>query len=246
MKTPPSRFATVAAFLGVSLCASETFSTEESTPFDAATVLHATPPVFVETLADNMAPSVHTYTPQVHTPPPTVHAPTPPTVHPPTPPNTHDMMQRANVAQNAAVQMANTQFSFHTAGIAAYAATKLQRQVAEAHARAYMAALRRADAEESAFRESGSSERRLTTLKKHHRHKRRRHRPHPRYIAVDTVRDKRSSPNAKRVVMIWDTQSEALVGNNVYDVKSTPALGKLVSLDTYSAEYVGTGTAVPP
>ena len=39
------------------------------------------------------------------------------------------------------------------------------------------------------------------------------------------MKDKRASPKAKKVVMIWDTQSESLVGNNVYDVENPPAVG---------------------
>ena len=63
----------------------------------------------------------------------------------------------------------------------------------------------------------------------------------PRYIAVDTVKDKRASPDAKKVVMIWDTQSESLVGNNIYDVKNPPPVGAKTKFDTYSAEYIGAG-----
>jgi hypothetical protein len=63
-----------------------------------------------------------------------------------------------------------------------------------------------------------------------------------RYIAVDTEKDNRTSPNAKKSVMIWDTQSQEVVGNNVYDVKSPPAVGATAKFDTYSAEYVGSGT----
>jgi len=63
-----------------------------------------------------------------------------------------------------------------------------------------------------------------------------------RYIAVDTVRDEKTSPKAKKAVMIWDTQSETLVGNSVYDVQSTPAVGSTAKFDTYSAEYVGSGS----
>jgi hypothetical protein len=42
--------------------------------------------------------------------------------------------------------------------------------------------------------------------------------------------------------MIWDTQSESVVGNNVYDVQSTPPVGQTAKFDTYSAEYVGSGS----
>ena len=62
-----------------------------------------------------------------------------------------------------------------------------------------------------------------------------------RYIAVDTEKNEKTSPKAKRSVMIWDTQSESLVGNSVYDVQSTPSVGSTAKFDTYSAEYVGSG-----
>ena len=60
-----------------------------------------------------------------------------------------------------------------------------------------------------------------------------------RYIAVDTVRE-RDSAGAKSV-MIYDTQTQQVVGNNVYDVKQAPKEGTVSRFDTYSAEYVGTG-----
>ena len=41
--------------------------------------------------------------------------------------------------------------------------------------------------------------------------------------------------------MIWDTQTESVAGNNVYDVQSTPSVGSTAKFDTYSAEYVGAG-----
>ena len=63
-----------------------------------------------------------------------------------------------------------------------------------------------------------------------------------RYIAVDTEKDSRTAPNAKKSVMIWDTQSQEVVGNNVYDVQSPPAVGTTAKFDTYSAEYVGSGS----
>jgi hypothetical protein len=63
-----------------------------------------------------------------------------------------------------------------------------------------------------------------------------------RYIAVDTVRSKTTSPKAKKTVMIWDTQSEAVVGNYVYDLETPPPVGQTAKFDTYSAEYVGKGS----
>jgi hypothetical protein len=61
-----------------------------------------------------------------------------------------------------------------------------------------------------------------------------------RYIAVDTVREKDSS--GAKSVMIYDTQTQQVVGNNVYDVKQSPKEGTISKYDTYSAEYVGAGT----
>lgn len=64
----------------------------------------------------------------------------------------------------------------------------------------------------------------------------------PRYIAVDTVRDERTSPQAKKAVMIWDTQAQEVVGNDVYDVQTPPPVGSTARFETYSAEYVGAGS----
>jgi hypothetical protein len=41
--------------------------------------------------------------------------------------------------------------------------------------------------------------------------------------------------------MIWDGESQQIVGNNVYDVESTPAIGQTAKFETYAAEYVGSG-----
>jgi hypothetical protein len=61
-----------------------------------------------------------------------------------------------------------------------------------------------------------------------------------RYIAVPTVRE--SNSTGENSVMIFDTQSQQMVGNNVYDVKNAPHDGQVSQFDTYSAEYVGGGT----
>lgn len=63
----------------------------------------------------------------------------------------------------------------------------------------------------------------------------------PRYIAVDTDRDNRAQGAAS--VMLWDTQTEEIVGNNVYDVEAPPKLGEVAMWDTLSAQYVGVGRA---
>ena len=63
----------------------------------------------------------------------------------------------------------------------------------------------------------------------------------PRYIAVDTAKDERTVPQAAKSVVIFDTETQEVVGNNVYDVKSTPPVGGTAKFETYTAEYVGTG-----
>lgn len=80
-----------------------------------------------------------------------------------------------------------------------------------------------------------------------------------RYIAVETVRSAASfqtqpavfvegrpalagpAPKFERSVMIWDTARQALVGNAVYDISSTPAVGTSARFETYTARYVGGG-----
>jgi len=62
-----------------------------------------------------------------------------------------------------------------------------------------------------------------------------------RYIAVDTERGQASSPKAKKTVMIYDTQTQKVASNNAYDVEKPPTVGATAKIDTYSAEYVGSG-----
>jgi len=63
-----------------------------------------------------------------------------------------------------------------------------------------------------------------------------------RYLAVVTEKEPRKSGRkVAKSVMIWDTQSEEIVGNNVYDVESTPAIGSVARFETFSAQYIGTG-----
>jgi len=100
--------------------------------------------------------------------------------------------------------------------IAKHQATERQRKIAEERARVYYAHL---------------APEKKVALKK----------SHTRYIAVDTEKNEKTSPKAKKAVMIWDTQSETVVGNNVYDVQSPPAVGSTAKFETYSAEYVGSG-----
>ncbi len=138
-------------------------------------------------------------------------------------------------------------------------ATAYQRKVAEARARAFMAAHRRAEAAAAAPKKTSKTSKpakptepekpgepaKKTTKKTEMKPEPvvvvAKPKKLPRYIAVDTVKDERSSPKAKKVVMIWDTQAEEIVGNNIYDVQSPPPVGTTAKFETYSAEYIGTG-----
>ncbi|HEV7405763.1 MAG TPA: hypothetical protein VGO11_22660 [Chthoniobacteraceae bacterium] len=63
----------------------------------------------------------------------------------------------------------------------------------------------------------------------------------PRYIAVETEKNAQDAPGTKKAVMIWDTQAQEIVGNNVYDIGTPPAVGSTSRFETFSAEYVGAG-----
>ncbi len=115
--------------------------------------------------------------------------------------------------------------------IAKHQATERQHQVAQARARiaaAHIAARRHV--QHGSVAQSGGSSRSGSTQRL------------PRYIAVDTEKDQHTSPKAQKSVMIYDTESQEIVGNNVYDVGKTPQVGSTAKFDTYSAEYVGTGS----
>jgi NADH dehydrogenase/NADH:ubiquinone oxidoreductase subunit G len=128
-------------------------------------------------------------------------------------------------------------------------ATEYQRKVAEARARAWVAAQRRKEAYEAEQRRKTAA--RTTTgdankskREKSHASKKSpsKSKKVPRYIAVDTVKDERSSPKAKKAVMLFDTYSEELVGNNVYDLENPPRAGEEVRFETFATIYVGRGT----
>jgi hypothetical protein len=59
-------------------------------------------------------------------------------------------------------------------------------------------------------------------------------------IAVDTQPDNRLQGD--RAVMLWNTQSQRLVGNNVYDVSAPPAKGQVAQWGSVTARYVGSGS----
>ncbi|MEA3208635.1 MAG: hypothetical protein QOE70_1692 [Chthoniobacter sp.] len=128
--------------------------------------------------------------------------------------------------------------------IAKHQATERQRQIAQARARVAVARLRASQAratvpEKKAATAAGKP---VPTKKAEVAKKAAAPRKLPRYIAVDTEKDERTAPQAKKSVVIFDTETQEIVGNNVYDVKSTPPVGGTAKFETYTAEYVGTGS----
>lgn len=107
--------------------------------------------------------------------------------------------------------------------IAKHQASERQRKIAEQRARLYMA-------------EQKAKEKKATQTVAASPSKKKK----PRYIAVQTVKEENSKGASQ--VMIFDTQSNQVVGNNVYDLKSSPKVGQTSKFDTYTAEYVGTGS----
>jgi len=61
----------------------------------------------------------------------------------------------------------------------------------------------------------------------------------PRYIAVETKKDFRTSAFAIKSVMIVDTSGGDIVGQDVYDLKTVPAPGTTATFDNIQALYVG-------
>ncbi|MET0223301.1 MAG: hypothetical protein ABW346_02870 [Terrimicrobium sp.] len=107
--------------------------------------------------------------------------------------------------------------------IAKHQASERQRKIAEQRARLYIA--RQEAARKAPASQPSSAKKKVSK---------------PRYIAVKTVKEQNSK--GKDQVMIFDTQSNEIVGDNVYDLKTTPQVGQTSKFDTYTAEYVGTGS----
>jgi hypothetical protein len=122
-------------------------------------------------------------------------------------------------------------------------ATERQRKIAQAHALAFMKHLeveRKAVARTEKKPTTTTDKKTATTEKKPPtKTATKTTAKTPRYIAVDTEKNAQTSPKAKKVVMVWDTQSESLVGNTVYDLPDPPAVGGSIVFTTYAAEYVG-------
>jgi hypothetical protein len=111
--------------------------------------------------------------------------------------------------------------------IAKHQADREQRRLAEERARAYLA---RQEAEQQAAAQAAAR----TPTRRQSAPK-----PTPQYIAVETSPGPQSQ--GKSSVMVYDTQRRALVGNDVYDLKTTPKQGTVAQLDTRQAVFVGKG-----
>lgn len=112
--------------------------------------------------------------------------------------------------------------------IAKHQATERQRKIAEQRARLYMA---KRNAETKKTASSSSSGSSSSSSKKAAQ------KDQPRYIAVKT--EKEDFNKSATPVMVFDTQTNSIVGNTVYDVKTTPKVGSVQKFDTYSAQYIG-------
>jgi len=66
-----------------------------------------------------------------------------------------------------------------------------------------------------------------------------RPRPLPRIIAIATEKDEHTDKKAARAVMLFDTHSEQIIGNKVYDIESEPRTGEDVRFETHSTSYIG-------
>lgn len=59
----------------------------------------------------------------------------------------------------------------------------------------------------------------------------------PAILAVETEPDERLQ--GKSTVLLWDTQTEEIIGNKVYDVEELPSVGEVARWESYSALYAG-------
>jgi len=150
-----------------------------------------------------------------------------------------------NLARAATVTSAGEMATGSTVGtvasatvviLAKHQASLRQQQVAKANAKAAIAKLRKKAARVPTPPTSA------TNRKTADKPKEKKQPRIPRYIAVETVKDERTSPQAQKAVVIFDTETQEIVGNNVYDVKAAPSVGATAKFETYTAEYVGSGS----
>ena len=61
----------------------------------------------------------------------------------------------------------------------------------------------------------------------------------PRVIAIVTEKDSQTDGKAAKAIMLFDTHSQQIVGNKVYDIESEPRPGEEVRFETHAANYLG-------
>lgn len=61
----------------------------------------------------------------------------------------------------------------------------------------------------------------------------------PRVIAIVTEKDSQTDARAAKVVMLFDTHAQQVIGNKVYDIEKEPGVGEDVRFETHSANYLG-------
>lgn len=136
--------------------------------------------------------------------------------------------------------------------IGRHEATEYQRKVAEARARAYVAAQLQAQEKQektvapkhgNAGTPAPKTKKTVESEKAQTQKLQAAKAKLPPIIAVDTPKDERSAPGTKKVMMLWDTRSEKFVNNNAYDVAEPPPVGAIEKFDTYPARYIGTGVS---
>lgn len=176
-------------------------------------------------------------------------------------PFTDGAVTGGQMARGAFVTSAEAQATGSTTGtvagaviviLAKHQATEHQRQVAIAHAKVAVAKLKAKQARATAAAKpepklkAGPKKKGEAPVEKHAAAKEHAPAPAPkklpRYIAVDTAKDEHTAPQAEKAVVIFDTETQEIVGGNVYDVKSTPPVGGTAKFETFTAEYVGNGS----
>ena len=54
-----------------------------------------------------------------------------------------------------------------------------------------------------------------------------------------TEKDSQTDGKAAKAIMLFDTHSQQIVGNKVYDIESEPRPGEDVRFETHAANYLG-------
>ena len=118
--------------------------------------------------------------------------------------------------------------------LATHEATAKQRAVAEQNGRRAVAKIQaRIAAEETAPpRVKHSAEKKPVVTS-------RPRRKLPRVIAIVTEKDSQTDGKAAKAIMLFDTHSQQIVGNKVYDIESEPRPGEDVRFETHAANYLG-------